>query len=297
MKSLTLIKSIIECVLLFCFGALSVIISTAQTFENLGELIQRGTIEQKRDALNQIRNLNTETAARLAIPALQDKEEIVRASAAKTVSILPKIEAESLLLPLLQDKSVFVRTETIFALGKIRSGSAISLLIQILQKDTIQDVKNAAIVALGEIGEVTAIETLNQILSRKTKGKKNFFRRAAARSIGQIAQNIQVQSNYVVTPEAFLPEKDKVFVNLKYQNLSKKFPAFDNSRQILMRVLQNPKETNDVKREAAFALGAISDQRASPILQANLNSTDYYLAEICKESLQKIASVQSTVSL
>jgi HEAT repeat protein len=297
MKSLTLVKSIIECVLLFCFGALSVIISTAQTFENLVKLIQRGTIEQKRDALIQIRNLNTETAARLAIPALQDPEEIVRASAAKTVSILPKIEAESLLLPLLQDKSVFVRTETIFALGKIRSVSVVPLLIQILQKDKIQDVKNAAVFALGEIGEVTAIETLNQVLSRKIKSKEKFFRRAAARSIGQIAQNIQVQSNYVVTPEAFLPEKDKVFVNLKYQNLSKKFPAFDHSRQILMRVLQNPKEINDVKREAAFALGTVADQRASPILQANLNSTDYYLAEICKESLQKIASAQGTVSL
>ncbi|MBA3693251.1 MAG: hypothetical protein H0W77_07405, partial [Acidobacteria bacterium] len=34
---------------------------------------------------------------------------------------------------------------------------------------------------------------------------------------------------------------------------------------------------------------AIGDQSAVPILQANLNNQDYYLAEIAKESLRKIS--------
>jgi hypothetical protein len=40
--------------------------------EILSQLIVNGSIEQKRDALLQIRNLETEAASRLAVPALRD---------------------------------------------------------------------------------------------------------------------------------------------------------------------------------------------------------------------------------
>jgi HEAT repeat protein len=56
----------------------------------------------------------------------------------------------------------------------------------------------------------------------------------------------------------------------------------------LTGVLQNSSESEDVKREAAFALGAIGDAAAIPVLQANLNDQDYYLAQISREALRKI---------
>ena len=64
---------------------------------------------------------------------------------------------------------------------------------------------------------------------------------------------------------------------------------------MLIQTLNNPREFPDVKREAAFALGAIGDAAAIPVLQTNLNNEDYYLAEICRESLKKIA-VETTSS-
>ena len=273
---------------------LCVKISSAQTIENLAEQIRSGNSEQKRSALFEIRNRQTENASRIALPALKDSDEIVRATAAFSVIYLPKDEAFSALVPNLQDKAEIVRRETAYALGKIQNSSAIAPLIVVFQKDKSIEVKNACIVALGEIGDASAIDALTQILQQKPKDDNEFLRRSAARSTGQIAQILQIKESYTVTPESFLPEKFKLLTVEKYQNLVAKFSQFRASVPVLTQVLQNPKESDDARREAAFALGAIGDPTAVSILQNNLNSKDYYLAEICKESLKKLSSVNFT---
>jgi len=253
------------------------------------EKINRGNTEQKRDALLEIRNLRSESASRIAVPALKDSSEIVRASAAFSVIYLLKNEAVQNLVPLLRDKSALVRRETARALGKVGDSQAVNPLLQILQKDKILEVRNAAIVALGEIGDAAAVTELTKILQRKLQNKEEFSRRSAARSIGQIAQIIQTGEVEVLTPESFLPDRRRIVVKPNRPKLIETFPTFRLAISVLIQTLQNSKEADDVKREAAFALGAIGDQSAIPILQASLNNQDYYLAEIAKESLWKIA--------
>ena len=262
----------------------------AQNLESLAEQIRFGTTEIKRTALQNIRNLESAEASRLAIPALADADEIVRATAAFSVIFLPKEEAFAVLAPLLNDKSELVRRETAYALGRIQNPSAVNSLLQILQKDKISDVRNAAVIALGEIGDVAAIEPLTRILQRKSTEKDEFLRRSAARSIGQIAQVIQIQKSQVVTPKDFLPDKYKEIELAKYTKLTDEFPAFRESVAVLIQTLQNSKESADTKRESAFALGAIGDETAKSVLQTNLSNQDYYLAEICKEALRKISA-------
>ena len=272
--------------------------SFAQTnLEILAEKINRGNDEQKRDALFQIRKLESEEASLLAIPALADKSEIVRATAAFSVIFLPKDKALNVLLPLLGDKKELVRRETAYALGKVGNPNAINPLIRVFQKDKIADVKNASIVALGEIGDVAAIDALTTILQRKPKDKEEFLRRSAARSIGQIAQIVQTNKVEVLTPEDYLPNKFNPIEKPKYPKLVETFPVFRHAIGILVQTLQNAREFADVKREAAFALGAIGDESAIPILQANLNDEDYYLAEIAKEALRKISVYSSEKGL
>ena len=272
--------------------------SFAQTnLEILAEKINRGNDEQKRDALFQIRKLESEEASLLVVPALTDKSEIVRATAAFSVIFLPKDKALNVLLPLLSDKKELVRRETAYALGKVGNPNAINPLIRVFQKDKIADVKNASIVALGEIGDVAAIDALTTILQRKPKDKEEFLRRSAARSIGQIAQIIQTNKVEVLTPEDYLPNKFNPIEKPKYPKLVETFPVFRAAIGILVQTLQNAREFADVKREAAFALGAIGDESAIPILQANLNDEDYYLAEIAKEALRKISVYSSEKGL
>lgn len=256
---------------------------------SLEEAIKSGNAERKRNALFQIRNLKNAEASTVAVPALSDKSEIVRASAASAVVFLPPDEAVQILLPLLRDKSILVRKEAAYALGKTRNPLAVRPLVEIIRRDKIQEVKDAAAVALGEIGDVSAIEALTQILQRRPRDEEEFFRRAAAHSIGQIAQIIQINENKTITPENFLPDEFKVTTKPVYKNLSQTFPPFRVALPVLLQALQNPREPDDVKREAAFALGTIGDDAAIPVLQANLNGKDYYLAEISREALQKLS--------
>lgn len=283
------IKTIAFLCVTFAFLALP---NFAQNLDFLAEQIKRGSDEGKRDALFQLRNLETAEASRIAVPALQDSNEIVRATAVYSVIYLPSDEAAQNLLPLLQDKSVLVRKETAYALGKTRNPIAVQPLLRILQFDKELEVRMASAVALGEVGDVFAVDSLLKILQKKPKEEEDFLRRAAARSIGQIAQVQQVRSNYVVTPESLLPEKHDVFVNLNYSNLAELNPLFKQAAKVLISVLQNQKEPDDVRREAAFSLGVIGDKSVITILQNNLNAKDYYLAEICKEGLLKISSAK-----
>ncbi len=263
--------------------------SLAQTnLDIFAETIARGNAEQKRDALFQIRKLETAEASRVAVPALRDKSEIVRATAAFSVIFLPPDEALIVLSPLLKDKKELVRREAAYALGKTRNTWAINSLIETFQIDKIADVKNACVVALGAIGDAAAIDFLNGILQRQPKEADYFQRRSAAHSIGQIAQIIQTGKREVLTPKNFLPEKYFETEKTKHANLIEKFPAFGASVALLIQTVQNAREADDARREAAFALGAIGDASATAALQSNLDAKDYYLAQISKEALRKI---------
>jgi HEAT repeat protein len=81
--------------------------------------IASDSVEAKRSALFEIRNYSSPEASRLALPALTDKDEIVRSSAASSVVFLPKDEAARALVPLLGDRAEFVRREAAFALGEV----------------------------------------------------------------------------------------------------------------------------------------------------------------------------------
>jgi len=299
---ITNLKTLFRCSLFLC--VLCVLAGNSFTQENvstqkqinwaaestfLSQKIANGTNEQKRDALAQIRNLKSASASLLAVSALTDSSEIVRASAAFSVIYLPKNEAVQNLVPLLQDKFSLVRRETAYALGKVGASQAVNQLLQTLQKDKVLEVRNAVIIALGEIGDAAAVAELTKILQRKSQTKEEFSRRSAARSIGQIAQIIQTGEVEVLTPESFLTDPFKSVEKPNRPKLIETFPTFRAAINVLIQTLQNSKESDDVKRETAFALGAIGDQSAVPILQFNLNNQDYYLAEIAKESLRKIS--------
>lgn len=261
----------------------------AQTdLTGLREKLDRGDTEAKREALFQIRNLRSAEASRLALPALKDSNEIVRATAAGSVVFLPPNEAAQALLPLLSDKAEIVRREAAYGLGEAGDPSAVTALTALLQRDKIIEVKGAAAVALGKIGDAGAVEPLNRILQDKPDEDREFLRRAAARSIGQIAQFIQTGRIDQLTPQNFLPEKFKRIDKPKYPKLAVQFPAFGSAIQVLIKVIQNKNESDDTRRGAAYALGAIGDASALPALQTGLNSSDPYLAEICKEAIARI---------
>ncbi len=271
-----------------CFLLLTVPSAFAQpNLDDLRNRITNGSVEDKRDALFEIRNLRTAEASRIAIPALNDLNELVRATAPSSLVFLPKPEAANLIIPLLKDKAAFVRSEAAYALGEAGDDLAARPLIQTMQKDSSDPARSAAAAALGKIGDVFAADALSAILQKKPRGTDENLRRSAARSIGQIAQIIRTGKKRVETPQNFLPEKYKDR-KPDAEPVTSSFLSFRNAVPILISVLLNRKEVDDVRREAAFALGAIGDISARPALSGYLSSPDNYLAEICREALLKL---------
>lgn len=265
-------------------------VSAQGRFETLAINLLRGDTETKRDALFQIRNLRSAKASLLAVPALSDSEEIVRATAVSSVVFLEKQESARLLIPLLADKAPFVRRECAFALGSVGSAAATTPLIATMQHDKDPEVRSAAAVALGKLGDANAVDALLRVLQKKPNEETEFIRRAAARSIGQIAQIIHRHRIEVVTPQNFLPREYKLLEVPKFEELSLRYPQFREAGRALSSLLKDKRESDDTRREAAFSLGAIGGGSEIESLKTNLNSTDPFLAEICEEAMEKVAA-------
>ena len=272
--------------LLFFF----VLNSFAQDLDQLSSAISNGNTEQKREALFQIRNLRSEDASRAAVPALRDSDPIVRATAAASVVFLPKNEAVTVLSPLLDDRDSFVRKEAAYALGRVESPDAAAPLIRLLQREKDLEVRAAAAIGLGPTGNPTGVEPLLAILKRRPSEETEFLRRSAARSVGRIAQVLNTGSGYTVTPQNFLPDKYK---KINEKGVTATQPVFDAAVPVLSGVLQDRRESDDTRREAAYALGAIGNPSAINSLRSYQTSPDPYLAEISREAILKIEGAKN----
>src|SRR3989442_7836723 len=122
-------------------------------------------VEDRRDALTHLKNLNRVEASRVAVAGLTDQVPVVRVTAAHAIIHLPREEAGALLVPLLQDRVEFVPQEVAYALGETQSRAAVQPLINTLLSDRKNSVRNAAAVALGWIGDEAAVGSLSHGLA------------------------------------------------------------------------------------------------------------------------------------
>jgi HEAT repeat protein len=215
--------------------------------------------EERRDAIMRLGTMRLAAASRAALPGLKDLSPIIRATAAKAILPIGEEESVVVLVPLLSDKDEFVRREAAYALGLTRSKNAIPALNERLLNDKEDGVRGAAAVALGQIADEAAVAALIGTLAPelstpgKTKRKREqniFVLRAAATALGQIGSR--------------------------------------SGTAALISALSNEKFPDDVRREAARALGMIGDPAAEPALRAAATSADPYLSEIANEALRKI---------
>jgi HEAT repeat protein len=216
--------------------------------------------EERRDAVMKLGAMHRPEASREAMAGLSDVSPVVRAIAAKAILSIGADNSVAALVRLLSDKDEFVRREVAYALGLTKSRKATASLIQLLLNDKEDGVRAAAAVALGEVADESAVVSLANVLAAELEGgtkKKNkmernvFVLRAAAKALGQIKSRAGV-------------------------------PA-------LVATLSNEKLADDVRREAAHALGLIGDPVALPALRVAANSGDPYLAQAAFESLRKIS--------
>lgn len=265
----------------------AVFVNGQESVQDLERTISFGTDEEKRTALYAVRILGSEQAARAALSGLSDRSPVIRATAAGSLSALPPPEAVQALIPLLGDDVSFVRKETAIALGRTGSSAAAQALEKFLMKEKKTELRAAAAEALGATGLASSVGSLTDVLSRKASESRQFERRSAARAIGRIALRVQQEPDLLTTPQSFLPSKFKLSIRNKRGDLTDGSPVFGRAEQVLLRVMNNPKESADTKREAAFALGEIGAAGARPVLEQCSRGVDPYLSEACEEALAK----------
>ncbi|HSI89102.1 MAG TPA: HEAT repeat domain-containing protein, partial [Pyrinomonadaceae bacterium] len=246
--------------------------------------IARGTAEVKRDVLHKIRSHRSERASELAVPALADRDPMIRATAASAIVWLPRERAAAVLIPLLRDRDEFVRREAAYALGVAGTDPAIPELMRILRSDRDPEVRAAAAIALGGIGSAGEIPALVGALNMKRSEENEFLRSMAARTIGQIAIYARSGERVEIVPQNFLP------ANYKHVLADKPTASVDPTVvRLLLRMLRDEQEHMDLRRHVAFALGAIGDASLEAPLRALTQSSDPYMAEIAREALQMLA--------
>lgn len=259
----------------------------AQDLTELSAKLNSKKVEDRRSALHSLRQIGTPEAARIALRSLSDKNEMVRATAASVVCILPAPESVPLLAPLLNDKDAFVRRETAYALGKTSAGEAVAPIDERLRIEKDHEVQSALAIALGGIGNPAGVSSLVNVLNQKPVEDEEFVRRSAARSIGLIAERSRTGKSDETTPQNFLPDRYKDDLsNVRSADLS----YFREAGRILIGILQSNLESADTKREAAFALGAIGDPAFKSVLEPLTKSDDSYLAEIAREALKRLSN-------
>lgn len=222
--------------------------------EQQRQRLSSSDVEERRDAVMRLGSLRHPEASQAAVAALRDSAPIVRATATVAVLSLPGDESALQLLQLANDRNEFVRRETAYALGITRSQTAIEALVRLLTTDREDGVRGAAAVALGQIGDESAVVPLANVIAptRRSRRERNaFVLMAAARSLGQIGSRVGV-------------------------------PA-------LIATLEDRTTPQEVRREAAIALGLIGDPAARRILVKVVNEEDPYIARTAHEALSRIA--------
>lgn len=87
------LKSGVLILAFFVFLAGNLSAQTQEQIDYYTERIQFGTEDVKRNALSDLRNFESESASRVAVAALRDNSEIIRATATHSVVFLPKDES------------------------------------------------------------------------------------------------------------------------------------------------------------------------------------------------------------
>ena len=225
-------------------------VSAQDAIQKQQQRLSSSDVEERRDAIMRLGAMHLEAASRAVLPALQDPDPIVRATAVKSILSVGGEKSVGYLLPLLNDKDEFVRRETAYALGLTKSRSATAALSQRLLQDKEQGVRAAAAVALGEIADEAAVVPLVQTLT-STKKANVFVLRASAVALGKIRSRAGTAA--------------------------------------LISTLGNEKLPSDVRREAARSLGLIGDPSAADALRTASVNADPYLAEISTNALKRLS--------
>lgn len=242
---------------------------TDRSRQELLERLASGDEERRIDSLARICALlrdepdaiETQVITPLGAILRQDSSPVVRALAARALEICAgnpgggqdDEAAAALLAALGKERELAVRKAIIYALARYPQPQVTSALIPFL-KNKHTEVRAAAAFALAENGDPASAQALAELLRRGAKDEDSFARSQAARGLGRIGGH--------------------------------------DSIDLLINALSNDR-SQEVRREAALALGRIATSQDTKVIEALRNATlsnDPYLVSAAEKALANINS-------
>lgn len=209
---------------------------------------------------------------------LKSSGEEERREAAMQLARLKSEAAFRALASAVNDPSPRVRAAVVASLAERGDESAVPILITLLASDKDQFVRKATAYALGRFheGERTAA------LAGALRDKDAEVRAAAAISLGDHAD-----TGAIAPLASALSDKNSFVRAQAARALGVNGRAAVQTVPALMTLLTKD-EDNEVKRQAAAALGQIGDRSALPALERATRDKDPYLAQAASDALRLI---------
>jgi HEAT repeat protein len=242
---------------------------TNRSRQELLERLTSGDEEQRIDSLVRICSLlhdEPDAIETLIVTSIggalqRDSSPVVRALAARALEICAGVlggpqgaEAVTALLAALgKERELAARKAIIYALARYPQPQITSALIPFL-KNKHTELRAAAAYALAETGDPSSAQALAELLRRGTKDEDAFARGQAARGLGRVGGH--------------------------------------DSIELLTNALSNDK-SQEVRREAALALGRIATSQDAKVIEALRNATlsnDPYLVSVAENAIANINS-------
>ena len=242
---------------------------TDRSRQELLERLASGDEERRIDSLVRICALlhdepdaiETQVITPLGATLQRDSSPVVRALAARALEICAgnpggrqgDAAAVALLAALGKERELAVRKAIIYALARYPQSQVTSALIPFL-KNKRRELRAAAAYALAETGDPASAQALAELLRRGAKDEDAFARSQAARGLGRVGGH--------------------------------------DSIDLLTNAVSNDR-SEEVRREAAHALGRIATSQDTKVIEALRNATlsnDPYLVSAAENALASINS-------
>lgn len=209
---------------------------------------------------------------------LKSSDEEQRRDAALKLAALRNPATIPALVSVLDDPSERIRALAITALARVGDSSLAPLIAARLSNDKKPFVRKAAAYALGRFRSSEGTAALTAAL----KDKDAEVRGAAAVALGEYAD-----ASAIAPLEGALADKSEFVRAQSARALGVNGRAATGSVPLLAKLLTSDTE-QEVKRQAAIALGRIGDRAALPALEKAERSHDPYLSHAALEAIKMI---------
>lgn len=233
-------------------------------------------------AVSVLGSLKTEAVIPHLVPLLQDEDLYVREVTIRALGSLQSEAVISYLVPLLKDEYARVRMEAAEALGELKAEAAIPYLLPLLEEDEDRPVRLKVALALGKLKSEVAIPYIISLLGETDK----LDMREAAKLMehfGNYAYRMNIGGILLLDNRIDREAAARALGTLKADT------AIPHLLPLLDLPLLNY-EYSDVCRAAAWALGEIRAEAATPKLVQLLNNKYSGARREAAQALKKVAA-------